>query len=69
MAPGINARPLITAGTLLGIGLGGFVDGILFHQLLQAHNMLFAAVRPRHLVGVGDQHVLGRPVPRLHLGR
>lgn len=37
-----NHRPLITAGTLLGIGLGGFVDGILFHQLLQLHSMLSA---------------------------
>ena len=37
-----NRRPLISAGTLLGMGLGGFVDGILFHQLLQAHNMLSA---------------------------
>src|SRR5215203_4700810 len=37
-----NRRPLIAAGTLLGIGLGGFVDGILFHQLLQVHNMLSA---------------------------
>jgi uncharacterized membrane protein len=36
----IAARPLVTAGTVLGIGLGGFADGILFHQLLQLHNML-----------------------------
>ncbi len=35
-----SIRPLITAGTLLGIGMGGFVDGILFHQILQLHNML-----------------------------
>lgn len=35
-----NARPLVSAGTVLGIGLGGFFDGILFHQLLQVHNML-----------------------------
>jgi uncharacterized membrane protein len=35
-------RPLIAAGTLLGIGMGGFVDGIVFHQLLQVHNMLSA---------------------------
>ena len=35
-----NRRPLIASGTLLGIGLGGFVDGILFHQILQLHNML-----------------------------
>ena len=33
-------RPLVVAGTLLGIGMGGFVDGILFHQILQLHNML-----------------------------
>ena len=25
---------------LMGIGLGGFLDGILFHQILQFHNML-----------------------------
>lgn len=37
-----NRRPLISAGMLLGIGLGGFVDGIVFHQLLQTHNMLSA---------------------------
>lgn len=35
-------RPLTTAGTLLGMGLGGFFDGILLHQLLQVHNMLSA---------------------------
>jgi uncharacterized membrane protein len=29
---------------LLGIGLGGFVDGILLHQLLQWHNMLASQV-------------------------
>ncbi|MFJ9680495.1 DUF2243 domain-containing protein [Streptomyces sp. NPDC101194] len=27
-------------GIVLGVGLGGFVDGILFHQLLQWHHML-----------------------------
>ena len=39
-------RPLIIAGTFLGIGLGGFFDGILLHQILQTHNML-SAVRPK----------------------
>jgi uncharacterized membrane protein len=38
----LTRRPLISAGTMLGIGMGGFVDGILFHQLLQLHNMLSA---------------------------
>ena len=31
----MNPRPLLAAGALLGIGMGGFVDGILFHQILQ----------------------------------
>ncbi len=35
-----GVRASIAAGTLLGIGMGGFVDGILFHQILQLHNML-----------------------------
>lgn len=38
-------RPLITAGVLLGLGLGGFVDGIVLHQILQWHHML-SSVRP-----------------------
>ena len=42
----VNDKPLITSGVFFGIGLGGFVDGILFHQLLQTHNML-SAVRPK----------------------
>ncbi|HEY6401875.1 MAG TPA: DUF2243 domain-containing protein [Blastocatellia bacterium] len=41
-----NRGPLISAATLLGIGMGGFVDGILFHQILQIHNML-TAILPR----------------------
>jgi uncharacterized membrane protein len=41
-----NRRPLIAAGTLLGIGMGGFVDGIVLHQMLQVHNML-SAKRPK----------------------
>jgi uncharacterized membrane protein len=30
----------ITGGVLLGLGLGGFVDGIVLHQILQWHHML-----------------------------
>ncbi|MEL6458746.1 MAG: DUF2243 domain-containing protein [Cyanobacteria bacterium J06621_15] len=33
-------KPLILAGVCLGIGLGGFFDGIVLHQLLQWHHML-----------------------------
>lgn len=35
----LNRRPLIIAGILLGIGQGGFLDGIVFHQILQWHHM------------------------------
>lgn len=48
----MNRRPLIAAGTLLGIGMGGFMDGILFHQVLQVHNMLSAKYPPTTLVNV-----------------
>ena len=47
--PAMNRRPLISAGTLLGIGLGGFADGIVLHQILQVHNML-SARRPKDSV-------------------
>jgi uncharacterized membrane protein len=33
-------------GLLLGLGLGGFVDGILLHQILQWHNMGSARLPP-----------------------
>lgn len=36
---------IISSGILLGTGLGGFVDGIVLHQILQWHNML-SSVRP-----------------------
>jgi uncharacterized membrane protein len=42
----VNRRPLIAAAVLLGIGLGGFVDGIVFHQILQTHQMLTAKLPP-----------------------
>src|SRR4051812_16657025 len=40
----LNFRPLIAAGVLLGMGMGGFFDGIAFHQILQLHNMFSATV-------------------------
>ncbi len=48
----MNSKPLIAAGTLLGIGMGGFVDGILFHQILQLHSMLSAKLPQDVLVNV-----------------
>ncbi|MCC7364654.1 MAG: DUF2243 domain-containing protein [Dehalococcoidia bacterium] len=35
-------RGFIAAGILLGVGLGGFIDGIVLHQMLQWHRMLTA---------------------------
>jgi len=45
VAPGPLGPPTTTPvapGLLLGIGLGGFVDGIVLHQILQWHHMLTA---------------------------
>jgi uncharacterized membrane protein len=48
----VDARAaVVRAGTAVGIGMGGFVDGILFHQILQIHNMLSARISPDTLVG------------------
>lgn len=33
-------RRVVVPGLLLGIGLGGFVDGIVLHQVLQWHHLL-----------------------------
>ena len=48
---GSAAKSVTAAGTVIGIGMGGFVDGILFHQILQIHNMLSARVPTDTLVG------------------
>ncbi|MEU4371103.1 DUF2243 domain-containing protein [Micromonospora chersina] len=38
--PTIDGADIRVPATILGVGLGGFVDGILLHQLLQWHHML-----------------------------
>jgi uncharacterized membrane protein len=43
-------RPLINAGILLGIGLGGFFDGTVLHQILQWHHLLSNAGYPPNSV-------------------
>jgi uncharacterized membrane protein len=37
--PSAARRSVVLPGLLLGLGLGGFVDGILLHQILQWHHM------------------------------
>ncbi len=44
--------PLIASGLLMGAGLGGFVDGIALHQIMQWHNMLSAQLPPNDLVSI-----------------
>ena len=34
------------AGILIGVGMGGFVDGIVLHQIAQWHSMLSNLVPP-----------------------
>ncbi|MBL1199913.1 MAG: DUF2243 domain-containing protein [Nostoc sp. GBBB01] len=54
----LNQRtPLIIAGIVLGLGLGGFVDGILLHQLLQWHHML-SNIRPLTSVANEDLNMV-----------
>lgn len=45
----VQAAPSTTtskAGILIGVGMGGFVDGILLHQIFQWHNMLSNWIPP-----------------------
>lgn len=42
----LKTGPLVSSGVLMGAGLGGFVDGIVLHQMLQWHNMLSGRLKP-----------------------
>jgi uncharacterized membrane protein len=46
MAAGSKAGRVKAAGLVLGIGLGGFVDGIALHQIFQVHSMLSGKIPP-----------------------
>ena len=50
MSRATHQGALISAGVLLGTGLGGFVDGIVLHQILQWHSMLSSLKPPTDLV-------------------
>lgn len=41
-----TSRAVKTAGVLLGMGAGGLIDGILFHQLLQWHHLICFSCHP-----------------------
>ena len=42
----MTQRPLVIAGIFLGLGLGGFFDGIVLHQILQWHHLVTSAGYP-----------------------
>jgi uncharacterized membrane protein len=42
--------PLVSAATTLGIGIGGFIDGTILHQILQWHEMLSNKIPPVTLI-------------------
>jgi uncharacterized membrane protein len=47
----MTTRPLISAGILLGIGLGGLLNGILMNQIFQLHSM-FSARLPQDQIAM-----------------
>lgn len=49
------AKGVALPGILLGVGLGGFLDGILLHQVLQWHHMLSSAATAN--IDIGDYPV------------
>lgn len=46
MAERAQGSRATVAGILLGIGMGGFVDGIVLHQIFQWHNMVSNWIPP-----------------------
>src|SRR5687767_3262736 len=46
MAQARRGNTAVMGGILIGIGMGGFVDGIVLHQILQWHNMLSNWIPP-----------------------
>jgi uncharacterized membrane protein len=47
----------LTAGVVLGLGLGGFIDGIALHQIAQWHNM-GSAILPPHTMEAMSQNMV-----------
>jgi uncharacterized membrane protein len=36
----VTFTPIVTAATIIGFGMGGLLDGILFHHIFQLHHMI-----------------------------
>ncbi len=50
----LGVSPSRRAGILLGVGLGGFVDGILLHQIVHWHDMRSATLPPTTMTAMAD---------------
>jgi uncharacterized membrane protein len=48
----VNEKPSVLPGLLFGLGLGGFVDGIVLHEILQWHHMISGAESSNTLAGL-----------------
>ena len=61
----------VSAGILFGLGLGGFFDGIVLHQVLQWHHMVTSAGYPPDSVENLEFNTFRRALPHrdLHLCR
>lgn len=46
----LSSAPLYCTAMVLGMGLGGFADGIVLHQILQWHEMLSNKIAPNDLI-------------------
>ena len=55
---GLEPASLQLPGIVLGVGLGGFLDGILLHQLLQWHHMLSSTNHDRIGVKYYNPHTV-----------
>jgi len=55
--PALAARPFVLPAVVLGVGLGGLLDGLLLHQVLQWHHMT-SAVDPPVTVAALDRNTL-----------
>lgn len=65
---GTESAGLSRPGIVLGLGLGGFVDGIVLHQIAQWHNMLSSTERcPVSTVEGMERNMLADGLPRRDL--
>jgi hypothetical protein len=48
----VKEKPSVLPGLLFGLGFGGFVDGIVLHEILQWHHMISGAESAETLAGL-----------------